>query len=59
MILIIFTVNTSEFALFKSRECHKGRNYCLCLLTPGGFCIEQSVTKCVGEHGLCNVCIYF
>jgi len=56
VILIIFTVNTLVFAyfLFKSGEGTKGGSDCLCLLLPGGFHIEQPVTKCVGEHGLCN-----
>jgi len=32
----------------------KGGSDCLYLLSPGGFRIEQSVTKCGGERGSCN-----
>jgi len=52
VIPIIFTVNSSEFACFyfKSRESHERGSDCLCLLSPGGFRVEQFVTNCVGEH---------
>ena len=56
MILIIFIVNTSEFAdfFFKSGDCHKGRQRLLVLLAPGGIRIEQFVTNCGGERLPCN-----
>jgi len=55
MILIIFIVNTSEFAyFFKSGESHEGRHRLLVLLSPGGFRIEQFVTNCGGERLPCN-----
>jgi len=59
MILIIFIVNTSEFAyfFFKSGDSHERRHRLLVLLAPGGFRIEQFVTNC-GREGLkCN-CLY-
>jgi len=56
MILIIFTVNTSEFAYFfyESVESHEGRHRLLLILSPGGFRIEQFVTNCVGERLPCS-----
>jgi len=56
MILIIFIVNTSEFAyfFFKSRDSHEGRQRLLVLLSPGGVRIEQFVTNCDGERLQCN-----
>jgi len=56
MILIIFTVNASEFAyfFFKSGESHEGWQRLLVLLSPGGFRIEQFVTNCGGERLSCN-----
>jgi len=56
MILIIFIVNTSEFAyfFFKSRDSHEGRQRLLVLLSPGGIRIEQFVTNCGGERLPCN-----
>jgi len=56
MILIIFIVNTSEFAyfFFKSVVSHEGRQQLLALLSPGGFRIEQFVTNCGGEGLPCN-----
>jgi len=52
MILIIFIVNTSEFAyfFFKSGDSHEGRHRLIVLLSPGGFRIEQFVTNCGGER---------
>jgi len=52
MILIIFIVNTSEFAhfVFNSGESHEERQRLLVLLSPGGFRIEQLVTNCGGER---------
>jgi len=42
MILIIFIVNTSEFAyFFKSADSHEGRQGLLVLLSPVGIRIEQ------------------
>jgi len=59
MILIIFIVNTSEFAyfFFKSGESHEGMHRLLVLLSPGGFRIDQFVTNCGGERLQCN-CLY-
>jgi len=59
MILIIFTVNASEFAyfFFKSGKSHEGRQRLLVLFLPGGFRIEQFVTNCGGERLPCN-CFY-
>ena len=56
MILLIFIVNTAEFAyfFFKSGEVTNGGSDCLCLLSPGGFRIEQFVTNCSGERLPCN-----
>ena len=56
MILIIFVVNTSEFAyfFFKSGDSHEGRQRLLVLLSPGGVRIEQFVTNCGGERLQCN-----
>jgi len=56
MILIIFIVNTSEFAyfFFKSGDSHEGRQGLLVLLAPGGIRIEQFVTNCGGERLQCN-----
>jgi len=56
MILIIFIVNTSEFAyfFFKSGDCHDGRPWLLVFLSPGGFRIEQFVTNCGGVRLPCN-----
>ena len=56
MILIIFIVNTSEFAyfFFKSGDSHQGRQWLLVLLSPGGVRIEQFVTNCGGERLQCN-----
>ena len=58
MILIIFIVNTSEFAyfFFKSGESGEGRQRLLVLPPPGGFCIKQFyiVTNCGGERLPCN-----
>jgi len=56
MILIIFIVNTSEFAyfFFKSGESHEGRQRLLALLSPGGLRIEQFVTNRGGERLPCN-----
>jgi len=55
MILVIFTVNASEFAyFFKSGESHEGRHRLLVLISPGGFSIEQFVTNCGGERLPCN-----
>jgi len=58
MILIIFIVNTSEFAhfFFKSVELTKGGGDCLCLLSPGDFRVERFVTNNVGERLPCNCC---
>ena len=52
MILIIFIVNTSEFAYFsfKSGDSHEGRQRLRVLLSPGGIRIEQFVTNCGGER---------
>jgi len=52
MILIIFIVNTSEFAyfFFKSGDSHEGRQRLLALLSPGGVRIEQFVTNCGDER---------
>ena len=52
MILIIFIVNTSEFAyfFFKSGDSHEGRQRLLVLLSPGGVRIEQFVANCGGER---------
>ena len=56
MILIIFIVNTSEFAyfFFKSGDSHGGRQRLFVLLSPGGIHIEQFVTNCGGERLPCN-----
>ena len=56
MILIIFIVNTSEFAyfFFKSWDSHEGRQRLLVLLSPDGFRTEQFVTNCGGERLPCN-----
>jgi len=56
MILIIFTVDTFEFAyfFFKSGESHDGGKRLLVLLSPGGIRIEQFVTNCGGERLPCN-----
>jgi len=64
MILIIFIVNTSEFAyfFFKSGDSHEGRQRLLALLSPGGVRIEQFVTNCGDERlqynqlPLCQLC---
>jgi len=55
MILIIFIVNTSEFAyfFFKS-DSHEGRQRLLVLLSQRGIRIEQFVTNCGGERLPCN-----
>jgi len=51
MILIIFIVDTSEFAyFFNSGESHEGRQRLLVLLSQGGFRIEQFVTNCGNER---------
>jgi len=59
MILIIFIVNTSEFAyfFFKSGDSHEGRQRLLVLLPPVGIRIDQFVTNCGGERLPCN-CLY-
>ena len=59
IILIIFIVNTSEFAyfFFKSGESHEGRHQFFVLLSPGGFRIEQFVTNFGGERLPWN-CLY-
>jgi len=56
MILIIFIVNTSEFAyfFFKSGDSHEGRQHLLVLLSAGGVRIEQFVTNCGRERLQCN-----
>jgi len=56
VILIIFIVNTSEFAYFfiKSGDSHEGRQRLLVLLPRGGGRIEQFVTNCGGECLQCN-----
>ena len=56
MILIIFIVNTSEFAYFsfKLGESHEGRPRLLLLLSRRGIRIEQFVTNCGGESLPCN-----
>jgi len=56
MILIIFIVNTSEFAhfFFKSGDSHEGKQQLLVLLSPDGVRIEQFVTNCGGERLTCN-----
>ena len=56
MILIIFIVNTSEFAHFDftSGGSHEGRQRLLVLLSLGGVRIEQFVTNCGGERLPCN-----
>jgi len=55
MIVIIFIVNTSQFAyFFNSGESHEGRQRLLVLLSPGGFRIEQFATNCGGERLPCN-----
>ena len=63
MILIIFIVNTSEFAcfFFKSGDSHEGRQRLLVLLSPVGIRIEHFVTNCGGERlpmqsPLCQLC---
>jgi len=55
-ILIIFIVNTSEFAyfFFMSGDSHEGRQRLLVLLSPGGIRIEQLVTNCGGVRLQCN-----
>jgi len=56
MILIIFIVNTSDFAyfFFKSGDSHEGRQRLLVLLLPGDVRIEQFVTNCSDERLQCN-----
>jgi len=57
MILIIFTVNSPEFAyfFFKSGKSHEGRQRLLVPPLVGWFSrCEQSVTNCVGEREPCN-----
>ena len=56
MILIIFIVNTSEFAyfFFKSGESHEGRQRLLVLLLPVAIRFEQFVTNCGGVRLPCN-----
>ena len=60
MILIIFIVNTSEFAyfFFKSGESQEGRQRLLVLLSPRGFRIDQFVTNCGGDSGERLPCNY-
>ena len=66
MILIIFILNTSEFAyfFFKSGDSHEGRQGLLVLLAPGCIRMEQFVTNCGGERlqcshlFLCQLCNY-
>ena len=55
MMLIIFIVNTSEFAyFFKSGDSQEGRQRLLVLLSPHGIRIEQFITNCGGERLPCN-----
>jgi len=57
MILIIFIVNSLHLNWRTSSsqgKVTKGRSDCLCLLSPGGFRIEQPVTNCVDERLPCN-----
>jgi len=55
MILIIFIINTSEFAYSSQvRGSHEGKQRLLVYLAPGGFRIEQFVTNCGGERLPCN-----
>jgi len=58
MILIIFIVNTSEFAyfFFKLGESHEGRQRLVVPPLTGWLShrIEQFVTNCVGERLPCN-----
>jgi len=56
MVILIFIVNTSEFAyfFFKSGESHERRKRLLVPPPPGGFRIEQFVTNCGGERLPCN-----
>jgi len=56
MILIIFIVNTSEFAFSSSSQgtdSHEGKQRLLVLLSPGGIRIEQFITNC-GVRLQCN-----
>jgi len=56
MVVIIFMVNTSEFAyfFFKSENSYEGRQRLLVFLSPDGIHIEQFVTNCGGERLPCN-----
>jgi len=59
MILIIFLVNTSEFAyfFFMPWEIHEGRQRLLVLFSPHGSRlnrIEKFVTNCGGERSPSN-----